>query len=102
MRVFVWLSYGSAEVFFIDTEEQLANLFKTMVATVSDWGIDDELDEIFGFIERSKNNPNVDMKDVYVRAIQKFLKVIDVGSNESFEFATGFNVVKSATKSDYE
>lgn len=88
-NVFVWVSYGSHEVYAANTPKEAAAIFCKIAECVKDWG-----DEYGEFIAELQKKTNPDDYPSVVRAINRLLAKINVGSDEMFEYGTGFTSVK--------
>lgn len=89
MKIFIWKMYGDVKVYAVETVEQAENLFYEIVSCVDEWDMDKEVE--FAKKEITKSPVTVDR---IIEMINYLLKVFSIGSHESFEFGTGFSVLK--------
>lgn len=87
MKIFVWKSHGDVSVYAAETPEQLNSILETMSAVVKDWGYMDKTVELCE--KHAAKHP--EDADQLRRCIVTMLNQIDVGSDETFEYGTGFS-----------
>ena len=91
MRVFIWVQYGEVDVYPAETEEQLDNLFNSIVDCLDDWGLESEISKAERFLEKNNRSP-----EHLVKAVQYLLGKIHISSHEQFERGTGFKHMREA------
>jgi hypothetical protein len=91
MKVFVWKGHGDYDVYAADTSQQLVKLFDDIVISLDSWGIDTDLEKSKLYVHGNINSPS------HIRQAINYLvnDVVGIGTNELFEYGTGFETVKN-------
>lgn len=86
--IFVWVNYGSVEVFSIKTYEDADKVLSSVVSSLNGWGMEDRISDIKDLSEEKKN------VETTAYCVNMLLQDIGIGSHESFEYGTGFSKLK--------
>jgi hypothetical protein len=95
-KVFVWKSYGDVNVIDADSIEGLQSIYSAILLILDEvWDLGDELDKIKAYHATIEKNLIVHQKQMLVKVISALLNKAVIGSDESFEYGTGFTTLQS-------
>lgn len=96
MKIFIWKSYGDVKVYNAENVETLKYVYDAIVSVLERWNMDAELAQVYARLNRNLSEvQDNEIPKCYRIAINMLLDLIAIGSDESFEYGTGFSTLQT-------